>query len=282
MNPAPEREKTLNTQRFVAFDTETTGLWAASNRIVEIAGVAFDLRSTVFETFQELINPGRPIPPEVIEIHKIVDDMVSGADPAAPVLTRFFEFCGPDSVLIAHNAPFDLSFVAWELSRNNMTIPANAVIDTRLLAQHIRPGMQSYSLLSLVTELELSDRQEHRALGDAILVHKLFEKFISITPEIATLSQLLMAGGNFRLHEAIPIETELPDSFADLSTAIKESATIEIRYAKPGQPVHERSVRPLHVHRLGQNLYLNAFCPNVNEERTFRLDRIVSWRIIRP
>ncbi|MBD3402519.1 hypothetical protein GF420_06465, partial [candidate division GN15 bacterium] len=65
----------LAKQRFVAFDTETTGLWAASHRIVEIAGVAFRPGSEQTQHFQELVNPGRPMPEEVIGIHGITDAM---------------------------------------------------------------------------------------------------------------------------------------------------------------------------------------------------------------
>ena len=104
---------------YVAFDTETTGLWAASHRIVEIGAVKFVPAIEKFVTFQHLINPQRTMPEDVIEIHGITDDMVAKAETADIVLKRFIKFCGEDSILIAHNALFDISFVAGELERRN-------------------------------------------------------------------------------------------------------------------------------------------------------------------
>lgn len=280
MHDGTDHDLTIGETRFVAFDTETTGLWAASNRIVEIAGVAFSPGRAEIQTFQELVNPGRVMPEEVIAVHGITDSMVKHAEPAGPVLKRFFEFCGPEAVLIAHNAPFDISFVAWELKRNELSVPANPVLDTRDLARAIVPNLPSYSLLSLAIHFGLTDSQEHRALGDAVLVRQAFEKMLHLSPETDTLAQVIALGGVFSLADGIQTEAELPDSFAELSSAIRDASTIEITYAKPGQPAQERRIRPLCVHRRGNNLYLNAHCFGVGDERTFRLDRITSWRTV--
>lgn len=266
--------------RFVAFDTETTGLCAASNRIVEIAGVAFRPGSSEIETFQELVNPGRPMPEEVIAVHGITDSMVRRAESAGPVLERFFEFCGPEAVLIAHNAPFDISFVAWELKRNVLNVPGNPVLDTRELARAIVPNLPSYSLLSLAIHFGLTNSQEHRALGDAVLVRQAFEKMLRLSPETDDLTKVSALGGVFSFRDGIETDPKLPDSFAELSSAIRDASTIEITYAKPGQPLQQRHIRPLCVHRRGNNLYLNAHCFGVGDERTFRIDRILSWRTV--
>ena len=102
----------LSSQIFVAFDTETTGMWAPVHRLVEIGGVRFSIEGGTLGSFSELIHPQRAMPPEVIPIHGITDNMVAGADTADNVLLRFGEFCG-DAILIAHNAPFDLSFLVF-------------------------------------------------------------------------------------------------------------------------------------------------------------------------
>ncbi len=278
MEPGFDPLSPLSRIRFVAFDTETTGLWAASNRIVEVGAMAFGLEGPDITSFAELVNPGRPIPDEVVSIHHITDSMVSDADPAGPVLARFFDFCGPDSVLIAHNAPFDISFIAWEIRRNNLPSPENPIIDTRDLARYLVSDLPSYSLLSLALELDLADSQVHRALGDAGLVCLLFMKLIGMTREFTTISQLFDIIGVYRFADGAQVETDLPPQFDSLATAIRDAAAIEIRYAKPGQPIQTRPIRPLHIHRLGQNLYLNALCLIAHDERTFRLDRILSWR----
>ncbi|MDX9856759.1 MAG: exonuclease domain-containing protein [candidate division Zixibacteria bacterium] len=278
MEPGFDLLSPLNRIRFVAFDTETTGLWAASNRIVEVGALAFDLEGRDIAMFTELVNPGRPIPGEVVSIHRITDSMVSDADPVGPVLARFFDFCGPDSVLIAHNAPFDISFIAWEIRRNNLPLPENPIVDTRDLARYLEPDLPSYSLLSLALKLELADSQVHRALGDADLVSLIFLKLIGMTREFTTISELFETIGVYKFADGAQVVTELPPEFDSLAAAIRDAATIEIRYAKPGQPIQTRPIRPIHIHRLGQNLYLNAQCLLAHDERTFRLDRILSWR----
>ena len=115
----------LGRQPFVAFDTETTGLWAISNRLVEIAAVRFTLEEGQIDSFQSLINPQRTIPSEVIGIHGITDDMVADSDPVGPVLSRFIDWLDPEDILIAHNAMFDISFVACELERESMAFGDN-------------------------------------------------------------------------------------------------------------------------------------------------------------
>ena len=267
----------LARQTFVAFDTETTGLWAASNRIVEIAAVKFRLGETVTESFQELVNPGRPIPPEVVRIHGITDADVVAADPAGPVLARFREFCGKDSILIAHNAPFDISFVGWELFRSGETFDDNPILDSRLIALALVPGLPSYSLLSLATHLGIADSQSHRALADSELVHKLTATLFRSCGNIDSREALLGRFGSSTMADYAAEDAEVPSAFAPLEQAIEDGLIIVLEYARDDQPIQTRRVRPLRIHRLGARLYLNAFCLQVNDERTFRLDRIRSF-----
>lgn len=153
----------LRQTTFVAFDTETTGLLALSHHIVEIAAVKFRLDSEKTEQFQELVNPGVPMPEEVIAIHGISDQMVAGAGSIAEVLPRFIEFCGQDSILIAHNAPFDISFVAQELKRTGLSFGPIRVIDTVDIFRKFYPRLPRYSLLALAKQFRVADSQSHRA-----------------------------------------------------------------------------------------------------------------------
>ncbi len=161
-------------QEFVAFDTETTGMWAPINRVVEIAGVKFDLKNGITDRFQCLNNPERAMPEEVIEIHGITDEMVKDAPTVKPVLTDFFKFCGKETILIAHNAPFDISFVGCELRRAELNSVDNPVLDTVDIYKKLFPELPSYSLLNIVRHFEIAQSQEHRALSDAMFVFELF------------------------------------------------------------------------------------------------------------
>lgn len=262
---------------FVAFDTETTGLWAATHRIVELAGVKFRLGEEGAEEFQSLVNPGRPIPNEVIAVHGITDELVVSAPPIEVVLQQFADFCGDKAILIAHNAPFDLSFVNWELTRTGISFPDYTVLDSVLVAREAFPDLSSYSLLSLARELELADRQEHRALDDARLVRQLIRE---AALELGTMPRGRTLPKTFRTtvrSHAIQ-EVVVPESFQVLSDICGSGRLIEIEYAKPDQTPQRRAVRPHMIHQLGSALYLNAFCTLVDDERTFRLDRIRSYR----
>src|SRR5438552_1923649 len=96
---------------FVAFDTETTGLSPLASRLVELSGVKFAFDGTVVSTFSTLIDPQSDIPPEATRVHGITDDMVVGQPTCAEAVPQFFAWAnGPDVVLAAHNAQFDISF----------------------------------------------------------------------------------------------------------------------------------------------------------------------------
>jgi len=103
---------------FVAFDTETTGLHPMVHRLVEIGAIRFRLDGRETTTFQSLINPQIPIPLDVQQVHGITNRMVRGQPTVDQILPRFIEFLGEsDTILLAHNVPFDLSFLAMALIR---------------------------------------------------------------------------------------------------------------------------------------------------------------------
>ncbi len=265
---------------FVAFDTETTGLWAPVNRIVELGAVKFRLGSNRPDVFSELVNPERRIPPEVIRVHGISDSMVSDADTIGPVLERFFEFCGPESILIAHNAKFDISFVGCEMSRAGLPMIPNRVLDTVDICKQYYPGLDSYSLLSLSQEFAISRTQNHRAADDAALVWKLFSKVSEAFPYIKSDSLLRREFNFYSMAQWQGDTPELPEEFAELERAIDEELTVDIVYGAPGRRPEERRIRPLRVHSLKNTTYIAAYCEKVEDERTFRLDRIKRFTLV--
>jgi DNA polymerase III epsilon subunit family exonuclease len=115
---------------FVALDTETTGLQPIVHRLVDIGAVRFRLDGWELATFQQLIDPEIPIPPEVQQVHGITDAMVRRKPTIEHVLPQFIEFLGEsDTILLAHNAPFDLSFLAMALIRLGIAYPPHHVFD---------------------------------------------------------------------------------------------------------------------------------------------------------
>ena len=270
-----------NRQTFIAFDTETTGMWAAANRVVEIGAVKFKPGQDEFETFESLINPERPIPEEVIEIHGITDDMVAGRETVRPVLERFIDFCGPDSILIAHNAPFDISFISCELNRTGLTFGNNPIIDTVDMARRYFPGLSSYSLLALSKQFEIVEFQNHRALSDALMVWKLFLRISEKFPMVDRRDKFLKMLTTYTMSDWKMEQRELPDQYLPFRQAVENHLPVEIVYAALGKPAQARVIHPIEIQCLGSIFYINAFCEKAKAERTFRLDRIESFRLLR-
>ena len=265
---------------YVAFDTETTGLMAFVNQVVELGAVKFRLDSDSSEEFQSLINPGRSIPDEVIRIHGITDEMVADAPSVKQVLIDFIEFCGPDTILIAHNAPFDISFLFHELKRSKLLFGDNPVIDTLDIYRRFFPGLPSYSLLAIAQKYKIVESQNHRAFDDADIVRQLFIRAMPKLPAIGSVADIADFCSVLKIDSFQQEDGQLPEKFADISLAIKHSKRLEIDYAKAGQLAIKRVIRPELVHQQNNVLYIIGFCELVQAGRTFRLDRIESFHLL--
>lgn len=170
--PARARELWEEGRAFVALDFETTGLSDRDDRIVEYGALRFD-RSGPLEEFSILVDPLRPISPEAAAVSGITDDLVRGLTPWNGALPDFLAFLS-DHPLVAHNAPFDISFLNGACRLEGRGNPANLIFDTRLLARQAFPGRQSYSLQVLAKDLGIDPGEAHRALDDAYTCMKLF------------------------------------------------------------------------------------------------------------
>ncbi|MBA3316162.1 MAG: exonuclease domain-containing protein [Planctomycetota bacterium] len=182
----------LDALDFVAFDTETTGCTAASGRMVEIGAVRFRSDGVELDRFQCLINPLRTIPWAVTRIHGITDAMVRDCPSESDVLPRFLRFLGDPAttVLMAHNAAFDLSFVGAALGRCGIEPPEHDVIDTVRLSRRRAPELPSHSLRSLVRCFGIGSTTDHRGLSDSIDLMRIYLRLIARPPAIETVGEL--------------------------------------------------------------------------------------------
>ncbi len=169
----------LDDLTFVVFDTETTGLNPASDSIVQIAAVRLvNNRRVEGEVFDTLVDPGRPIPLSSTEVHGISDSMVIGAPDVTEALRQFHRFAR-GSVLIAHNAPFDMEF----LRREEAAIGAafdHPVLDTVLLSAVVFGQLDQHSLDALTARLGITIPEEarHTAIGDTVATADAFLKLV--------------------------------------------------------------------------------------------------------
>lgn len=161
---------------FTVFDVETTGLSPVYDRIVEIAALRIEKDGSK-KRFSTLVNPGRRIPYAACRIHHITDAMVADAPGFETVGAEFSEFIR-GSILVAHNARFDLSFLQESLARCGMAPWEGRTMDTVRLARSSYPGLPSYKLqdLRITLGLECEDGVAHRAGSDvewtAVLLQK--------------------------------------------------------------------------------------------------------------
>lgn len=162
-------------KRPIYYDTETTGVRPDKDRIIEIA--AYDpVRD---KTFDSLIDPGCPIPPEASAIHNISDEMVKDAPPFQEVGKQFVEFCGEDIVLVAHNNDaFDQLFLENEYQRNKVHLPQWPYIDSLKFSRKYRPDLPRHSLQHLREYHGIEANNAHRALDDVIILHQVFSLMI--------------------------------------------------------------------------------------------------------
>jgi hypothetical protein len=122
----------------------------------------------VLESFSQLVDPECPIPPDVIRIHGITNAMTTDMPTVSQTLPRFVEFLGgPETILLAHNAPFDLGFLAMALTKSAIPFPSHRVIDTLDLARTCLQDLPNYRLETVAFHLRIADREDHRALSDA-------------------------------------------------------------------------------------------------------------------
>jgi single-stranded-DNA-specific exonuclease len=165
-------DKNYFNKNFIILDIETTGLSPFTDEICEICAVKTK-NFVVQEIFHTLVKPKNKIPPEVIKVHGITDDMVKDAPAIEEVLPKLLEFI-KDDTLVIHNVDFDLSFINCYLKKLSLPqIPVSQTIDTLKIAKTYFP-LSSYSLSALCNDLFLKAKPTHRALDDALATLELF------------------------------------------------------------------------------------------------------------
>ena len=176
--------------KFVVFDIETTGLSREEDRITEIGAIKIENRKIV-ERFSTFVNPEIEISNEITKLTGITNDMVKNAPTISEVLPKFIEFFS-DSVLVAHNASFDVGFIRYNIDYLKMPSLDNTVLDTLELSKTLLPDLKKYKLNIVAEEMNVSLDGHHRALNDAQATADIFIKFIDmlIEKEIYTLENI--------------------------------------------------------------------------------------------
>ena len=176
-----EVEVDLSEATYVVFDVETTGLSAIYNDLIQVAASKM-YKGNIIAEFDEFINPGHPLSAFTTELTGITDDHVKNAKPLVQVLKEFQEFC-KDTVLVAHNASFDVGFMNANYERHGLPKITQPVIDTLEFARNLYPEYKRHGLGPLTKRFGVALEHHHMANYDAEATGRLLFIFIKEVAE---------------------------------------------------------------------------------------------------
>ena len=173
-------DRRLAELRFTVFDTETTGLLPSQGDEILQIGATRLVNGKLLrgECFDQLVNPGRDIPLAGIAIHGITPAMVAGKPTITEVLSAFHAFA-QDTVLVAHNAAFDMRFLQLKEAATGLRFD-QPVLDTLLLSALLQPNQASHRLEAIAARFDLPVHGRHTALGDAMLTAQVFQQLLPL------------------------------------------------------------------------------------------------------
>ncbi len=160
---------------YCVFDLETTGLSHLTEKITEV-GMIKIRNGEIIDTFECFVNPEKPIPSKVVEVTHITDDMVKDAETIDQVMPKILAFMG-DSVLVAHNADFDIGFLKYNCEQLGLPFE-KTYIDTLRLAKSVFPEFSKYKLGMIADKLGIRVDVAHRALDDVKTLVSVFKVMI--------------------------------------------------------------------------------------------------------
>ncbi|GAA5334378.1 MULTISPECIES: 3'-5' exonuclease [Thermus] len=187
--PEALEEAPLEGLLYTAFDLETTGLDPEKDAIIALGAVHVLGRKVLYqETFEALVDPGRPVPKAATEVHGLTWEMLKGKPRLEEVLPAFKAFL-EDTVLLAHNGAFDLAFL------RKVGVGEPPLVDTLLLAHLLFPDLKDHRLEALAERFGVPVLGRHTALGDALMTAEVFARMVPLLKEkgYATLGAVLSA-----------------------------------------------------------------------------------------
>lgn len=178
----------LKTATYVVFDIETTGLSITRNNITELAAIKM-CEGKELDRYTTFVNPHEKIPYHIQQLTNITDEMVKDAPDLAPVLEEFVEFVG-DSILVAHNARFDMGFIQASLKKLGQPELPNPSLDTLELARLLFPKMKNHRLNTLADKYKVLLESHHRAVDDTIALGGILNGLLADAEKMKGMTRL--------------------------------------------------------------------------------------------
>ena len=213
--PIPD-DAALDAREYAEAASEPTGgSPGRGHRVTEIAAIRVDREGRILDEMTSLVNPFRPIPRSITRITNISEEMVVDAPPFVEIAPRVQEVLA-GAVFVAHNAPFDLRFVEWEMRRGDFGPPKGKVLCTARLARKVVPEMRSRSLDALIHRWGIPCEPRHRAYPDAratvdVLVRLLDRAAEQGIGDWARLDGMLRQRKKRKKRTSLPTSMEFPE-----------------------------------------------------------------------
>lgn len=217
-------------KRELIFDTETTGFDPMTgDRLIEIGLVEMVDKILTGETYHQYVNPERDVPESAVKVHGITTDFLRDKPVFSDVMDAFLDWVGGDSVLVAHNAEFDMRFINWELENaGRPIIHPKRFVDTLAIARTKFPGAAN-SLDALCKRFNVSNshRTLHGALLDAEILADVYIELLG--GRQAGLDLAVDGGGGIvmrekkeRAHRSFPVPQAELDAHAEFITRLND------------------------------------------------------------
>ena len=272
MTAMDELEQPLSETAFAVFDVETTGLTPAyGHRVCEVACLRIQNGQEIAR-FESLVDPERTVSAGAFHVNHITAEMLADAPPfediAAPLLALM-----EGAAIVAHNAPFDLGFLAAELEIAGLLPPEGVIVDTLALVRRLY-HFASNSLPAVAAAMAIDTGTAHRAMDDVQTTSQVLGRILHDIEDrwgATTLGELVAFQGGpipYPYSRAVP----LPPTIAE---ALDSGGRVRMRYVNAAGQETNRTIQPLRVREDRGYQYMVAYCYLKGEQRTFRLDRII-------
>ncbi|MGA2623246.1 MAG: exonuclease domain-containing protein [Bacteroidota bacterium] len=257
---------------FLVVDVETTGLSPdTGDRVCEIGAIKIR-GGAVVDTLSSLVNPCRPISAGAYAVNRISPAMVADAPEFHQLAERLLQMMD-DSVLVAYNAPFDVSFLDSELRLAGHPRIRAKVVDALAIARQLLPGIGRYPQENVAQFLGIPFPVKHRALDDVMVTSRIFIFFVSMMKayDLTSVADL----GRRDLSSVMQTKR-----ISIVQEAMIKGSHLWIKYLSPtNAEITDRIVTPKDL-VTEQTPYLFAYCHSAKAERNFRIDRILDLRLV--
>jgi DNA polymerase III epsilon subunit family exonuclease len=276
-------------------DVETTGASPElGDRVIEV-GIAVYRNGQLASTYSQLLNPSRPLSPTITMLTGITGEMLVDQPDFRSVHQDILGYLR-GAVIVGHNVPFDLGFLRAEFRKCSIDLPAalpsHPVLDTVRIARKRfgrnksgvggGGGGGGNGLQSLAARFGVSDVTAHRALADSLTTARVMHHLIQEPPLAGWQSQIVdlmqYQGGVVRIEGAVKKDA-LP---LELEEALDRKLPVQLEYLDAYDQPTSRIITPLQVRKFRGELILLAFCSLRQDQRSFKLSRILRLTRIDP